>query len=465
MNRRSGYTLVEILVASTIAVGLSVALARFSSVVSTSNEALRREGAMSSLQQEMTMVSVDLPGWFEILKSYSTYSDATHRLDRCLVPAGPSYANCPAACTVPLAGAASITITCGAASFADALLKAEAQGQRLSGLDLYDMGGQKFAGPPTTPVYLDAAGAPCTVNPTTNPKCIYASTGFMLINQTAFGTAPTVSFVRKIEQTAHTITRDMPAMAPSYERVVLGLFWRDPQGNGPDVGTVFAYSGRLTVAPGAPCSLTEASGFCIANGATVTVTTAANSTLPAHQKLCQAIRPAGPCGVGATFALPDLRGFFIRGGTGGAGTVPAWPTGSPQTTSTVANHTHQAFIMLSGGMSVNVAPVFGPVDGFLSGPGIAAQMAFQGNNASGYFGTRVLGPQIFPYSNFYPSVVTPGVGAALPQGTLTLTQVRPDVNVGAATYAPSTSTHATVSAGETRPSNAAVYYIIRDDYL
>lgn len=381
---------------------------------------MRDKGAYSILKSQSTALDQDPGFWVTQLRK----QDAT--LATCLNPsaAGP-WTGCPA----------SITTT------DTQLLSIKGSGV-LGTVALVDMHGIPIAGTVTQPLYFDsnALDKDATACPggTSNPVCRFQSVGYM-VRQNAAGDPGNVTFVIKVEQTAHTRVANATPLAPIYKQIVVNQLWKNPAGNGVPVGAIVAYSGSVATPP---------TGFLEANGAAISAVT--------YPQLCAVLGTTW----GAACTLPDLRDLFLRGASAAnvAGTVPYVQTlqgvssvprvlaiGSKLTTSDAGGHEHG----LSG--TLVSASVTGTATGTVNASGTLA-----GGWASSAMGGANAGPGSdwhMPATGAYADIAGTVTGVAVPPIPFTLTT-------------PSTGSGTSSASGnaETRPVNIPVYYLIRADY-
>lgn len=406
---RAGLSIVEVIAASALAAGLSLVLATMSKQVSIGNVRVSNEATLVAIRNQIAASSSDPEAWMRILKSSNA------ELKACFRTAG---ATCPAAASTAVIAA-------------DPVLIAESTAKTISTTDLYDLNGIRFAGKAdsgTNGVYYDAMGLPCvSASPNTDKACRYRSTGW-IIRQNASGSPGRVVLVRKIEQTTGSITKESPAMAPIFERVNLGTMWATTNLNGPEVGTVLPFTGDFADT-GVP------HGFLPADGRSLSTTD--------HPQLFARIGYTWG-GSGTTFRLPDFRGQFIRGTTSSALVAST-------ETSALATHAHQVGVTVGGWFQ------FSSVAMTASGSGSSVTGKSPWFNPGSVFdgkaGYGVCSESLTVHAMGTSSIPVTVTGASNTNVSVT----------GMSGVTTAVSTTAGV-AGETRPTNAAINYLVRDDY-
>lgn len=395
-------SIIEVLVASSLAAGVAVLIGQVAKQSTQGNIRVQSEATISNLRNVVATINNDPATWLSTLK------DNNSTMKNCLVKTGP-YTACPA--------------DEGAGN--DPVLLAEISGKVISSVDLYDLNSIAFAGKSGSEIYFDASGLPCTSStPSTDTNCRYKSTGYIV--RTAAMTGP-ISFIRKIEQTAQTITKESPKMQPIYEKVNVGMLWKNPASNSPAVGSIMAYAGDPNDG-GIPA------GYIAADGSQISIAT--------HPQLYAALGTTWGSGSG-TFGLPNLNGRFVRGvGSNTLGTLQD---------STYQKHAHTVnFSALGTLLASNVTFQVAEQSLTMAAPlsGLAGYF-----NANGvYDGHSGWGTKngITLSTPAYPGTI--GSVSGTPTATLN--------NVNNFKITPAITNNAGL---ETRPSNAAVVYIIKDD--
>ncbi|MBS1982768.1 MAG: tail fiber protein [Bdellovibrionales bacterium] len=400
-NSRAGVSVVEVIVASLAVTGVAMLAANVSKGVSISNFKVQSEATLSNLRTVVIAINNDPVNWVSTLKSNNTI------VKDCLAKVAPY--NCPAAESVGT----------------DAILLAEVTGKVVSSVDLYDLNSIQFAGKTGSEIYFDASGLPCVSGtPTTDLKCRFKSTGYMVRAAVMPGS---VSFIRKLEQTAQTVTKDVPVMQPLYEKINIGQLWRTSADNAPAVGTIMAYAGDPADA--------LPSGYLLADGSSLAQAD--------HPLLYAAIGNTwGAAGAGQ-FLLPNLNGQFLRGASG------TNPFATAQTSDYVS-HEHTASFSATGSMSVGSLTMTVPSQSFGAALTGAAPWFNAGGPYDGHLGFGVANSLTTFPAGAQSAVAAIGAGSATGSiTTLNSMVVSPSfVNAGGT---------------ETRPSNAAVIFIIKDD--
>lgn len=386
-----------------MAAGLAMTVAQISRRSASNNARVQSSVTLANLRNQLSVSGADPLEWLGALR------DNVAAIRTCLTPPGPYV--CPAATNVS----------------SDTILTAEAAGRTISAVDLYDLGGQRIAGGVGSEVYFDREGLPCaSANAATDTRCMYRATGYMIRqNLNPVPDAGQITFIRRLEQTAQTVTKESPVMAPLYEKVTVGRAWASLNLNGPEVGTILAYGGDPSAVPG---------GFLLADGSAVAIVD--------HPQLYAALGSTWGTAPTGSFRLPDLRGYFARG-AGGAN-----PLATKQAAD-LARHNHVASVGISGPFTVSALTM--TVNGSLSA--LSGSHAWF-NSGGGYDGHAGYGTQ--PGLSVSPIGPINGINitVAPSSANITFTGLTASANAVASAGTP----------GETRPSNSAVLYILRDDY-
>lgn len=325
--------------------------------------------------------------------------------------------------------------------------------RRVYGVSLWDANGMLIAGPETNPYRYNAGGLATMAGVTTATSRRFEAVGYMIAERNT-GDPGRILFVRKLTLTsvASTSLNGQNAVKPQYEEIEVDLEWKNPGGRGLPVGSIVPYVG--TTPPGTACPPPNNQPYLYANGC-------ASVSRIFYPQLCAAMGVT----TGATCALPDLRGMFLRGAATALATPPAvvaaqgglanlTNVGTVTPTSDVAPHEHGFSLTLAGGSATGSASI----------PSFNISAVFAGGWGVGYGSGNA---QDCPASNPTPCggsiLVTP---TAAPQYTYQAVGSA-SVPLSVTSASPSTGTFTTAVGGsgpETRPPTFPINYVIRADY-
>lgn len=419
-----GFAILQVLSAAAVVGVLGGTVAYLSGRSTSLSSKLRDKGSYSILKSQSLNLSQDPGYWVVQLRADSD-------IENCLNPDPAGPWTCPAAYNPTPADPTITNLASG--------------GKTLSTVNLVDMNGTPIAGTASAPLYFDSNGVDSSSSAcpggNQNAQCKFQAVGYM-IRDNASGDPGNVIFVRKLEQTKHTIKTGSTPLPPVYLQVDVGTKWKSTAGNGLPVGSIVPFAGA---------SIPD--GYLRADGAMVSAAT--------YPQLCAVLGTTW----GGACKLPDLSNRFLRGASSAGGVPAVTNLQSPsipliQAVGTFANSD-------AGGHQHTATGTFASANLTGTGSGVASLSGSVGGWATPWAGAGNASPadHTDPAHEWEmpPTTTTPTVEA----GTITGTAVTP-INFVLSTPATGSldvpESTGTGADSETRPLNASVYYLIRTDY-
>lgn len=319
--------------ATGIVAGVALTVVEISKRSSIESKRLQGTADINGLGGVAAVINRDPATWISSYKGQPVASGQTATVGNCLNSNSSGPWVCPAVIAPTLVTDRILRSEMGATDLTPPT-------RSISYIDLYDYNMTRVAGTgdpngssPDNPVYFREDGTQCLTNVTTDMTCRYRAIGYMIRdNAVTTTTGPgMVDFIRVLETSPYVLGKGVPAPPAVYEKISIGLSWKNTNDNVLPVGSILAYGGDAAPA-----------GFLEADGSELSATT--------YPQLYAALGCAWGCGAG-TFRLPDLRGFFLRGSSS---TSPG--SGSVSTVSTLGPHTHTGIAFSPTGFGFSGAP-------------------------------------------------------------------------------------------------------------
>lgn len=200
-TRKSGFSLVQVMIAATIAGGLAMAVSRIMVQMNEGGQRAKELATLATLRNQASPILLNLPKWLAKMRATQP------SLATCIpVAPGPLYAY---ACPNPVAAIADPEI-----------LALVAPGERILSMNLLDASGSALAGTEATPLFYDANGGPCAA-PATN--CVFQTVGYFK-RLKATGDPEEVTFYYKISRIPN-MSKSVP-MKPIVVSIAVGEAWK-----------------------------------------------------------------------------------------------------------------------------------------------------------------------------------------------------------------------------------------------